>query len=156
MLKTRIDDKASVLRLLEKYKFVSRDCWRSSASSNIKGYATIGIEGKTYRVHRLSMYVFKDFDLNSDFLICHKIECQYPDCWNPDHLYVGTHENNMSDIIKKNYENPKPFFKCGHKKEQSNIYSYYSNGCRVEICLECKLENDRRNQKLKRERDKVC
>ena len=31
---------------------------------------------------------------------CHKPECRFRDCWNPDHIYVGWPSENVADAIK--------------------------------------------------------
>src|SRR6266436_7220270 len=99
---TTLNDKDSVLRLLEKYKFIRGNCWRSLVGkTNDSGHPILKIEGKSYFIARLSLYVFRNFDLNSDLLALHKIECGYPDCWNPEHLYAGNASDNRSDNVRK-------------------------------------------------------
>jgi len=62
-------------------------------------YGTLSVGGVNQAVHRLSAHVFKGFDLDSPLLICHS--CDNPLCFNPDHLFVGTHKDNSDDMIKK-------------------------------------------------------
>jgi hypothetical protein len=30
---------------------------------------------------------------------CHKPECKFKDCWNPDHIYIGWPSENVADQI---------------------------------------------------------
>lgn len=60
--------------------------------SKIKKYWQIGINGKSYRFHRIIMFAFKGFDLNSDLVV--------------DHLDRDIHNNALSNLqIKTNQEN---------------------------------------------------
>jgi hypothetical protein len=44
--------------------------------------------------------------------VCHKLECKFRDCWNPEHLYVGTHGENMRDkFINYEYKDPRQWAK---------------------------------------------
>ena len=97
-----LSNKEGIRLKLEEYKMINEvtGCWRSLTYLNNKGYASLRIEGKIYLVHRLSLYIFKDFDLKGELLALHKKECKFTDCWNPDHLYAGTHKNNTQDIIE--------------------------------------------------------
>ncbi len=136
--KTRLDSKESVLQLLEKHKFIRGDCWRTLlANCDRTGHARVMIEGKMYLIHRLSMYIFKDFDLNSNALICHKVECKHADCWNPEHLYVGDSDSNGSDRIVKGYTDPPPFFRCGHPRNAENTYRSHWGGYKDDHCRIC-------------------
>ncbi len=80
-----------------------QDCWYWTGSKYIKnGYGRMYvIETKTYmRVHRLSANLWLGFDLNSELLICHS--CDNKICFNPEHLFIGTHKDNNQDTVNKN------------------------------------------------------
>jgi hypothetical protein len=70
-------------------------CWECKS----KGYATAYYRGEQYPAHRLSLYVWKGFSLRSELLACH--HCDVPRCINPEHLYAGTHQDNMNDKQKR-------------------------------------------------------
>lgn len=92
------EDKTLIVRLLEQTK-VTKKCWLWQGNTSNGGYGKIRYNGKAEQVHRLSMFAFNDFDLNSKEFICHK--CDVPNCINPDHLFIGTHQDNMTDMANK-------------------------------------------------------
>ncbi len=53
---------------------------------------------KVDRAHRISYRVFKG-TIPQGFSVLHK--CDVPSCINPDHLFVGTQKDNMSDCSRK-------------------------------------------------------
>jgi len=73
-------------------------CWLWDAGINSKGYGQIR-DGKRMRLaHRLSFEFYKgEFPADSDILH----HCDMPLCVNPDHLFLGTHQDNMSDMKNK-------------------------------------------------------
>ncbi len=79
----------------------STNCWRIKGYDDGKdGHQKIRLNGKNYFAHRISAWLYLEFDLNSPLLILHKIECKNKDCWNPKHIYIGTHSDNVQDSIK--------------------------------------------------------
>lgn len=75
-------------------------CWEWVGTKIKQGYGHISWNGKQTRVHRLSAYLWMNFDFNKNLEICHK--CDNPACFNPEHLFVGTHKDNAKDMINKN------------------------------------------------------
>lgn len=72
--------------------------WQGTSFQNT-GYGQVTHERRIYSAHRLSMHVFRNFDLSSSELILHK--CDVKKCINPDHLYVGTRIDNTRDALKR-------------------------------------------------------
>lgn len=89
-----------------------KDCWYWSGFS-ANGYGFIRINKKSICVARASAHIHLEFDLNSKLEVCHK--CDNGLCFNPDHIFIGTHQDNMKDMHKKD-RNPK-----GEKIGASNL-----------------------------------
>jgi hypothetical protein len=74
-----------------------------------------GAKGEIVWVHRLSAHYYLKFDLKSKLCVLHK--CDNPACFNPKHLFIGTHaDNNADKIAKGRWDGPKPWTHCrrGH------------------------------------------
>lgn len=76
--------------------------WEGDKRPNGKGilYGRFTIEnGKGTSAHRYS-YKFFNGDIPDNLFICHK--CDTPLCVNPNHLFLGSHKENMKDMVNKN------------------------------------------------------
>lgn len=74
-------------------------CWKWIGSTSKWGYGKMRLGNKTILSHRLSWILHNDEELPSDLLVLHS--CDVPCCVNPNHLFLGTHQDNMTDMIKK-------------------------------------------------------
>lgn len=85
--------------LLNHRKITDNGCWEWTRSGDDLGYGHQTVDGRIYRVTRLSKALFHGFDLTSDLLMCH--HCDNPPCFNPDHLFPGTDKDNSDDCRRK-------------------------------------------------------
>lgn len=92
----KLSDYASIEeRLFDKYKLDSKTgCWLFLGAKNEKGYGLIRIKGKLIKIHRLSYEFFIGLLINDAL---HIKQCPNRNCFNPTHLYDGTHQDNMRD-----------------------------------------------------------
>jgi hypothetical protein len=90
------------LTLLEKLEYCSRvatnGCHIWVQSVDGWGYGQVYWEGKPWRAHRLS-WTAHNGPIPAGMLVLHR--CDNPACINPDHLWLGTNDDNMADMKAK-------------------------------------------------------
>lgn len=73
-------------------------CWLWQGAVDIDGYGIFsGASGFSKRAHRAAYHLYvKD---PGGFHVCHS--CDVPSCVNPSHMFLGTQEDNMADMVAK-------------------------------------------------------
>lgn len=73
------------------------DCWEWTGYLSSKGYGSIYVNGKQMKAHRYSAQLA---GMNiTDMFVCH--HCDNPRCVRPEHLFVGTNQDNVDDRMRK-------------------------------------------------------
>ena len=73
-------------------------CWEWQGTKLKTGYGVVSIKGKNIRAHRIAYELTKG-KIPQGYGVCHT--CDNPSCVKPDHLWIGTHKENMEDRNKK-------------------------------------------------------
>ena len=75
-------------------------CWLWTASiRNEKGYGQFRYNHKIQSAHRVS-WQFHYGPIPEGIKVLH--HCDNPPCVNPTHLFLGTHQDNVNDMMSKN------------------------------------------------------
>ena len=80
----------------------SGECWlwtgAQSLDRNVPNYGCFRMDKKTVRAHRAS-WVISNGPIPDHLCVLHK--CDNTLCVRPDHLFLGTHQDNMDDMAQK-------------------------------------------------------
>ena len=100
-------------RILDNITLDDNGCWIMRPYEGCKGYAKVQWKEdgkiKKERAHRYSYKAFKG-QIPDGLQVCHS--CDVRNCVNPEHLWLGTNQDNVNDMVKKGRHNysgrPKP------------------------------------------------
>ena len=82
------------------------ECWETThADQSRAGHVRIRLDDKSRMMtHRLAWEAYHAEPIPDGLIVCHR--CDNPKCFNPHHLFLGTHKDNTQDMIKKGRNRP--------------------------------------------------
>lgn len=92
-MKNRVD---VLLRFMDKVNKTDT-CWLWTGSMT-KGYGKMGVDGHTVSASKIAYELFVG-PVPNESDVLH--ECDVPACVNPEHLFLGTQQDNSDDMIRK-------------------------------------------------------
>lgn len=138
MQRNQIGTEITKKRFIEKVSFEAlTGCWIwSGAVQHAYGKFRIGL--KEVRAHRASWEIHKG-PIPDGMSVLH--QCDTPLCVNPDHLFIGTQQENMNDRKTKGrvgkigaHNKEKTHCPSGHELQGENLYIHrggrYCRACR--------------------------
>lgn len=117
------DPKGSVKRKTLKDRFENGflkqndGCWVWIRHRDNWGYGQIWARNTMIRTHRISWILYRG-EIPSNKLVLH--HCDNPPCVNPDHLYIGTNQDNTNDKLLRGREAKVRGEKNGNSKLTEN------------------------------------
>jgi len=101
-------------------------CWIWSGTIVRGGYGYFGVsKNKNLMAHKVS-YILFNGEIPSGMCVLHT--CDVPCCVNPDHLFLGTHTDNMKDMVKKGRKARPKGEDFNRKLKETDVLSIRSMG----------------------------
>lgn len=123
--------------------------WQGFTHKEPNPYGNMSYRGRQWRTHRLAFHLAKG-SIPTGLDICH--QCDYKRCCNPDHLFAGTHRDNMLDMRakKKMYQDRVTHCPRGHAYDEENTaWKVTKIGGRARECKACTSLRHRIRHRLK-------
>jgi hypothetical protein len=119
-------------------------CWIWKGRRTTRGYGTVNAGlGKNLAAHRASWQIHNGPIPDGLWVLHH---CDNPSCVRPDHLFLGTHDDNMRDMALKGrnarFQATKTHCPAGHPYSEENTY-HPPKRPSERTCKECARERVR-------------
>ncbi len=127
----------------ERYVKRTDTCWLWTGAHNNAGYGQFYVRARRGSVlaHRWS-YEHHNGPIDDGLFVMHS--CDNPPCVNPDHLGLGTNQDNIDDKTAKG-RGLTPTCKQGHEWTDSNTITFTKpSGAQGRRCRQCTRDRERR------------
>jgi len=127
------------MRAIERFKEKTKrsgECIIWTGKISAQGYGYFYYFGKYVRAHRWA-YALANGTIPAGLFVCHK--CDNRKCVKLDHLFLGTHQDNMDDMKRKGRQygkSRKPPTQCKRKHEftHDNLFKIKNGSLRCKKC----------------------
>lgn len=116
LIRLTADEVRSALRRVAAKTEQCGDCWWWTGYT-VNGYGSLSIRNSNVYLHVLSCVVAHG-QLPPGHEVCHT--CDNRPCWNPSHLFAGTHLENVQDMWRKG-RGVKPPRVCGERHHLATL-----------------------------------
>lgn len=112
------------------------ECWRWVRGKDGDGYGAFAIRRRLYKSHRTAWFVTNG-PIPKGLLVCHK--CDNKPCCNPNHLFLGTTQENTADAVSKgliprgDLSFPRMYPERLARGERNGRYTHPEKTCRGEM-----------------------
>lgn len=89
---------SDIARFNRKVERSEQGCWMWVGAMRPNGYGNFNLGNKTTGAHRAA-WILANGPIPDGLQVLHR--CDVPSCVNPSHLFLGTQEDNMQDMIAK-------------------------------------------------------
>ena len=105
------------------------ECWEWKEGKTSDGYGSVSFNSKSHLSHRVA-WILTNGPIPDKMFVCHS--CDNRLCVNPKHLFIGSNDDNMRDMVVKCRSADQKGEKNGHaklkKRDILKIRELYSRG----------------------------